>query len=282
MATFFNQATLTYNNNVTSSNIVTGELLEVLSVTKTAVPAVYAPGDAVTYVVSIVNAGPVSYTGLNLTDNLGAYPIGETAAVPLTYNEDTVRYYQNGVLQAAPAVSGENNLVIEGITVPTGGNAMLIYSATANEFAPPAEGGEIVNTVTVNGSINNPVVASETISAQSGPRLTITKAVSPNTVVENGQLTYTFVIQNSGNTPAVATDNLVVTDTFDPILTITSVTYNGAALTEPADYTYDEATGLFQTVEGRLTVDAAVFTQDETGRFVIAPGIGILTVSGTV
>jgi len=282
MATFFNQATLTYNNNVTSSNIVTGELLEVLSVTKTAVPAVYAPGDAVTYVVSIVNAGPVSYTGLNLTDDLGAYPIGETAAVPLTYNEDTVRYYQNGVLQAAPAVSGENNLVIEGITVPAGGNAMLIYSATANEFAPPAEGGEIVNTVTVNGSINNPVVASETISAQSGPRLTITKAVSPNTVVENGQLTYTFVIQNSGNTPAVAADNLVVTDTFDPILTITSVTYNGAALTEPADYTYDEATGLFQTVEGRLTVDAAVFTQDETGRFVITPGIGILTVSGTV
>ena len=48
MATFFNQATLTYNNNVTSSNIVSGELLEVLTATKTAVPDSYRPGDAVT------------------------------------------------------------------------------------------------------------------------------------------------------------------------------------------------------------------------------------------
>ncbi len=282
MATFFNQATLTYNNNVTSSNIVTGELLEVLSVTKTAVPATYAPGDAVTYVVSIVNAGPAAYTGLTVTDDLGAYTVGETTAVPLTYTDGSIRYYQNGVLQAAPTVSGENNLVIEGITVPAGGNAMLIYSATANAFAPPTEDGEIVNTVTVNGSISTPVTASETISAQSEPRLTITKAVSPDTIVENGRLTYTFIIQNSGNTPAIATDNLVVTDTFDPILDITNVTYNGVTLTEPADYTYDETTGLFQTVAGRLTVDAATFAQDETGRYVVSPGIGVLTVTGTV
>ena len=118
MATFFNQATLTYNNNVTSSNVVTGEFLEVLSVTKTAVPDVYAPGDAVTYVVSIVNAGPAAYNGLTVTDDLGAYSIGDTSAVPLTYNEDTVRYYVNGVLQAAPAVTAGTGLVFEGISVP--------------------------------------------------------------------------------------------------------------------------------------------------------------------
>jgi len=38
MATFFNQATLTYNNNVINSNITSGEIQEVLSITKTAVP----------------------------------------------------------------------------------------------------------------------------------------------------------------------------------------------------------------------------------------------------
>ena len=37
MATFTNQAILTYNNTTTSSNIVEGELVEVLSATKTAV-----------------------------------------------------------------------------------------------------------------------------------------------------------------------------------------------------------------------------------------------------
>ena len=34
MATFTNQATLTYNGNVITSNIATGEIIEVLSATK--------------------------------------------------------------------------------------------------------------------------------------------------------------------------------------------------------------------------------------------------------
>ena len=37
MATFTNQATLRYNGNVVNSNITTGELLEVLAASKTAV-----------------------------------------------------------------------------------------------------------------------------------------------------------------------------------------------------------------------------------------------------
>mgnify|MGYP003317372293 CR=1 FL=1 len=36
MATFYNQATLTVGGTVTNSNIASGELVEVLSVTKTA------------------------------------------------------------------------------------------------------------------------------------------------------------------------------------------------------------------------------------------------------
>ena len=43
MAIFTNQATLSYNNTVTTSNITTGELLEVLSVTKTALSGTYTP-----------------------------------------------------------------------------------------------------------------------------------------------------------------------------------------------------------------------------------------------
>lgn len=283
MATFFNQATLTYNNNVTSSNIVTGELLEVLSVTKTAVPDSYRPGDAVTYVVSLVNAGPLPYTGLTVTDDLGAYPLGDGQAVPLTYVEGSAQYYLNGVLQGDPVVTDREPLVFAPITVPANGNAMLIYAATANGFASPAEDGEIANTVTVTGGgLNTPVTATETIAATSEPMLTISKAISPDTVVGNGQVTYTFVIQNNGNSPATAEDNLVVTDVFDPILDLVSVTYNGEALTEPDDYTYDEATGLFRTVEGRLTVPAATFVQNDEGQYVVTPGIGVLTVTGTV
>ena len=61
MATFYNQAILSYNNSVTNSNIVTGELLEVLTAAKTAVQGSYRVGDDVTYVISIVNSGAIAY-----------------------------------------------------------------------------------------------------------------------------------------------------------------------------------------------------------------------------
>ena len=48
MATFTNQATLTYNGGTASSNITTGELLEVLTATKTAVVPTYRSGRPIT------------------------------------------------------------------------------------------------------------------------------------------------------------------------------------------------------------------------------------------
>jgi len=120
------------------------------------------------------------------------------------------------------------------------------------------------------------------VAAAAAPYLTISKSLSPLTVSENGQLTYTFVIQNTGNTPALLSDNAAITDTFDPILSDLTVTFNGEAWTEPDDYTYNEATGLFATVPGRITVPAATFTQNESGAWVITPGTATLTVTGTV
>ena len=88
------------------------------------------------------------------------------------------------------------------------------------------------------------------------PDLAITKSVSPSIVAENGQITYTFLIENYGNTEASASDNVIITDTFNPILTGITVTYNGNAWTAPASYTYNEATGEFATVAGQITVPA--------------------------
>ena len=55
MATFFNQATLTYKGNTINSNITTGELQRVLTATKTAVLDTYTQDSEVTYVVNLVN-----------------------------------------------------------------------------------------------------------------------------------------------------------------------------------------------------------------------------------
>lgn len=283
MPTFTNQATLRYNDTFTNSNIVTGQIVEVLSATKTALTESYSPGDAVTYVISLVNSGTQPFTGLQVSDDLGGYLFNGNTLYPLAYVDGSVLYLQNGAPQTAPTVMAGPPLQYGGITVPAGGNATLIYQATTNSFAPLGTEGEITNTVTVTGGgLSSPVTAQETIATRSGADLGITKAVSPVPVAENGRLTYTFVIRNQGNTAAVATDNLAVTDTFDPILTDLTVTLDSVALTEGVDYTYNEATGEFATAASRITVPAATFVQAPDGSWGVTPGTATLVVTGTV
>ena len=283
MATFTNQATLRYNGNVVNSNITTGELLEVLSATKTAVIDTYSQGSEITYVINIVNTGTITFTGISINDDLGAYPLGANTYVPLDYVTGSVQYYLNGILQPTPGVVEGPPLIISGITVPANGVATIIYVARANQYAPLNLGGTITNTATISGGGITEITVTETVTVESGARLTISKSMCPTTVTENGRLTYTFVIENIGNTAAVATDNVAITDTFNPILTGLAVTFNGAAWTEGVNYTYSELTGDFATIPGQITVPAATYTQDPvTGEWIIEPGVGVLTVTGTV
>lgn len=283
MAQFTNQAQLRYGNSVTNSNIAVGEILEVLSVTKTAVRSTYNQNDAITYLISIVNSGTTPVTALTLSDNLGAYTFGTGTLTPLTYLADTAKYYVNGILQTAPAITAGPPLTISGLNVPAGGNLLIVYDAAMNQFAPLSADSTIENTVTVNGTGITAITAQETITAAATPLLTITKSISPVPVTENGTLTYTFLIQNDGNTAAAAADSLVVTDTFNPILSNLAVTFNNTALTLNDDYTYNETTGEFATVAGRITVPAASYMQDpNTGEWLITPGTSTLKITGTI
>lgn len=283
MATFTNQATLRYNGNVVNSNITTGELLEVLSATKTAVIDSYSQDSDITYVINIVNSGTTAFTGISVNDDLGAYTLGTETYVPLNYVNGSIQYYLNGVLQATPVVTAGPPLIISGITVPANGVATIIYVASANQYAPLTLDGTITNTAIISGGGVTEITVTETVTAESGANLTISKSICPTIVTENGRLTYTFVIQNIGNTPAVATDDVTITDTFNPILTGLTVTFNGVAWTENVNYTYSEATGEFATIPSQITVPAATYTQDPTtGEWTVEPGIGVLTVTGTV
>lgn len=283
MATFTNQATLRYNGTVVNSNITTGELLEVLSATKTAVIDTYNQGSDITYVINIVNSGTVTFTGISVTDNLGEYAFGTGTLVPLDYVDGSAQYYLNGVLQPAPVVTAGPPLVISGITVPANGVATIIYVARANQYAPLDLEGVITNTAIINGGGATEIVVNETVTPENGARLTITKSMCPTTVTENGRLTYTFVIQNIGNLPAVVTDNVAITDTFNPILSGLTVTFNDTVWTENVNYTYEETTGMFETIPGQITVPAAIYTQDPaTGEWIVEPGVSVLTVTGTV
>ena len=285
MATFYNQATLSYNNRVTNSNVVSGEIVEVLSATKSALDTEYNAGDTATYIISIVNSGNTAFDNVTVSDNLGAYALDAgTELTPLTYIDGSARYYVNGVMQNNPVVQQGQTLEFTGLNVPANSNAMIIYEARVNNFAPLGENANVNNTATLTApGLTNPVEADFTIAASQEPNLSITKALSPATVAENGQLTYTFVIQNTGGTEAEATDNIIVSDTFNPILSNITAALDGVTLTPTNDYSYDEGTGAFETVGGRITVPAATYTQNpDTGEWITDPGTATLTVTGTV
>ena len=284
MAQFTNQAQLSYNNATINSNVAVGEVLEVLTAAKTAVTETYTQGDTVTYAISAVNSGATPLTGITVTDNLGAYQFAETTLYPLSYVDGSVRLYIDGILQTAPTTVAGPPLVISGITIPAGGNMVLIYETAVNEFAPLGETDSIINTATVTGGgISTPLVVTETVTPTTEPLLSITKSISPVPVAENGVVTYTFVIRNNGNAPADAGANVTLSDTFLPVLSDLTVLLNGVALAEGTGYTYAITEGDFATVPGVITVPAATYTQDPTtGVWSVTPGVATLTVTGTI
>ncbi len=284
MAQFTNQAQLSYNNTVVNSNVVVGEILEVVSANKTAVVDTYSAGSTVTYVISIVNSGSTPITNLAVADDLGAYEQGGETRVPLSYVAGSVQLFINGVLQTPPIVTTTPALSFSGITLPANSDLVLVYSADVNDFAPLGVGDSIVNTATITGNgIPAPVTVSETITPEEAPQLRITKSLEPVPVSENGVLTYRFVIDNYGNVATVATDNVALSDLFDPILSGITVSLDGTTWTEGVQYNYDETTGQFDTVPGQIIIPAATYTQDPiTGVWSTVPGTVVLTVTGTV
>ncbi|MBQ0111089.1 MAG: hypothetical protein KBS41_04100, partial [Oscillospiraceae bacterium] len=233
-------------------------------------------------VISIVNTGTTAYNGITLTDNLGEYAVGDNSVYPLNYVDGSARYYVNGVLQPAPTVTPGPPMAINGINVPAGGNATIVYEGVLTAFAPLEAGSTITNTVTATGAgISEPITSAATVTVATAPDLSINKSISPNPVTENGQVTFTFVIQNTGNAPA--NTGLAVTDQFNPVLTNVSAAIDGTALAPATQFTYNPANGRFSTVGDVLNVPAATYEQNPaTGAITTTPGVTTLTVTGTI
>ena len=155
MAQFTNQDQITYRDTVTNSNIAYGEIVDALSMTKTALTSTYSANDTITYIISIINSGITAINSLTLTDNLGAYPFGQETLVPLNYTQGSLKYYINGILQPTPVVTSQDNLVVTGINIPSGENALIVYETTVNGYAPLDEAGTITNVATLTGTWNS-------------------------------------------------------------------------------------------------------------------------------
>ena len=171
--------------------------------------------------------------------------------------------------------------------LPLAFRSRMIWNKASNSFlVRVAEGSSITNNVSVNSTlpcVEGPITATATVPVEEFTVLSIAKSVCPDVVSSCEEVNYTFVLQNAGNVAVVATDNVIVSDTFAPALTNIAVTLNGNPLTEGTDYTYNEATGEFATLPGVITIPAAVISQDaETGVITTTPGTSVLTVTGTV
>ena len=184
MATFTNQATLSYNGTVTNSNVTTGELITTLTATKIAISPTYSSGSGVAYAVTLVNSGATALTDVSVTDNLGAYTVGGLTLYPLTYTDGTAQLVVNGAPAPAPTVAPGPPLAVSGITIPANSSAILLYEATVNQYAPLALGSEIVNSATVTGAgIAESIVTTATVTAENEASLTIAKAMCPDVAI---------------------------------------------------------------------------------------------------
>lgn len=282
MATFYNQATLSYNGNTAVSNITAGEIRSSLKLTKTAVKSTYSDGEGVVYVLSITNTSASAVENLTLTDDLGRYTYNDETLYPLDYT-GAVRYYINGALQSAPGAITTSPLSFNSISVPAMGNTVIVYEARINEFAPLDIEGTITNTATLTGdSLAQSVSASYTINPAAEVNLSVRKSLSPMVISSGEALTYTFVIENRGNLALTAADSGVFTDTFTPPLKNISVTYNSTQWSEGVNYTYDEDTGVFTSLAGQISVDAAAYSRTDVGAVATTAGESTLTITGTI
>lgn len=288
MAVFCNQATISYGGTVRQSNVACGEIVETVSMTKTALIGTYGSGSVLTYIVNVNNGGDSHLLNLAFDDDLGTYSDGQASYTPLTYVDGSMKVFTDGIEQPVPAVTADPELHAEGIDIPSGGSVTLIYAARVNEYAPLGEDAEgaaqtIVNTASVRGGgIAEAVTATATVTADVGPDLTVAKNVCPSSVTENSRVTYTFVISNTGRATEEE-DNVILSDVFSPVLADLTVTLNGQILTEGEGYTYDEGSGEFATTPGTLTVPGAEYVQnEETGVWSTDPGTAALTISGYI
>lgn len=281
-----NQASLNYRYNGQSasvlSNIATATLAEALSVEKVSIENVYRLGDTVTYSVSFENGSGAALTGVTVTDNLGSYEFGTFTVTPLTFVAPAILLVDGVFVGDIAATVAENSVSFTLPTLASGSRAQILYRALVNDNAPLAEGSTITNTASVTaGGITVPVSDTNTVTVDNYADVTVTKSMTPSSVVEGEALTYTFVINNYGNSEAT---DIVLTDAFDPAPENITVQVNGVSV--PAtDYTYEGGvlTLPAATSQYALSLPAATITQDiTTGNVVVTPSSLTVTVTGVL
>jgi uncharacterized repeat protein (TIGR01451 family) len=165
-----------------------------LSITKTDSPDPVTPGQNLTYTITVTNNGPNNATGVTVSDPLPANVTWVSTTTPI------------------PS------------TISAGESKTETIVVTVN----PSASGTISNTASVTATQPDPTTpntaTATTTVTPSGADLSVTKADSPDPVLQGQELTYTVTVTNSG--PAQAT-GVTLTDTLPAGVTFVSATPTG-------------------------------------------------------
>ncbi len=281
-----NQASVRYNYNgntgTANSNTVTTNLLDqyTLAATKTPLASTFRPGENAAFVLRLENSGSGDLYNVTVTDNLGG---GGTAA-PLLYNQDSLRAYVNGApVPVVPAVAGGTLTATIPGALPSGGVAILVYTAQVRpDVAFDLQ--SITNTanVTANGgSATGPAVTvtpapTAVLLREAYADLSLYKEADKQNVMAGEPLTYTFTLTNNGNQAA---EGVTLTDTLPAGFAVTrvEVTAGGATTVLPdTGYQVDTATNTI-TIPSAAGTPIAVPAATSA-----APGVTTVAVTGTV
>lgn len=280
-----NRATLSYtygNGTVVSqvqSNVASVTLNGAITGTKTSLGDTYRSGEDITYVITLQNTSAAAKTNVQISDNLGTYLVGTTAVTPLDYAGPT-EYFVNGTPngELTPTVT-DSNVVFTIPTIPAGGNVVLVYRVSVNNFAPLESGSTITNTASYFGDEPcNDFTVDNTITVEDYADVRITKAMSPDPIVCGSPITYTFTLYNYGNAEAT---NVTLTDVFSPAPASITVTLDGTVVS-PDGYTYENGVLTIPSGAAQLTLPPATTTVAEDGSITIEPSISTITVTGII
>lgn len=220
----------------------------VLGATKAANKDVSAPGDTITYTVTVTNTGNIEANDVTVQDVI---PVG-TTFIPGTVTVDGV---------AMPTQDPTTG--INAGTVPAGATKTISFDVRVNEDAP----GVLMNTATITDTYKpnpflppvsgNPVVTNQVNVNVLFPELKLTKSSNVQGAQVGDTITYTITVQNVGELPA---ENIIIQDPLTSNITfVGNVTLNGVPISGNIQAGINIGSlGVGQTAV--LTFDAKVIT----------------------
>jgi uncharacterized repeat protein (TIGR01451 family) len=199
---------------------VSPEIHTDLSVVKSALPSPYVPGTALTYTVTVANAGPSDASGVTVADPLPADLAGAgfTWTCAGTGGSTCTASGSGDIADTAAIVADQSVVYTVTGTVPAGVQGTLDNTA----IATPATG-------VVDPDCNPSCSDSIETAAQPHTDLSITKDATPKPYVPGEALTYTVTVANAGPSDAIGA---TVTDAIPPALTGAGFTWTCVASTD--------------------------------------------------